>query len=69
MPEFIVRFSGVTRGALGIRERQTVTVSAETPKQAILACYETHEHISGPCVYRRALDGEIVTVQIGWGDA
>lgn len=47
MKEFVCRFVGKKRGALGVSYGHSIEVKAEDEKKARLACYDTHEHIWG----------------------
>jgi len=44
--EYTIKFQGRQVGAIGIFSNFTVKVYAETPKDAILKVYETHEHLT-----------------------
>lgn len=46
-------------GAIGIRGFMVRDVEADSPEQAILKCYETHEHIHDPRVIDLATGKEV----------
>lgn len=47
MHKFRVSFNGRKIGAIGLFGFHIVEVEAETPEDAALKAYDTHEHISG----------------------
>lgn len=53
MPQYRVKFTGRTRGAIGIFYPIALDVEAPDPESALLACYDTHEHIHNPAIYDR----------------
>lgn len=46
MTHYIAFFNGRLKGAIGIFHTCRVEVSAETPEEARLKLYETHDHIT-----------------------
>lgn len=46
-----IKFSGRKIGAIGISYDHDLTVEADNPESALLACYETHEHIHNPRIF------------------
>ena len=43
--EFTIKFTGRTKGAIGIFQEFTETVEAETIDQAIIKLYDNYEHV------------------------
>jgi hypothetical protein len=45
MKKYKIKFEGVTLGAIGKKQKYTLTIEAENWKAASLKMYDTHEHI------------------------
>lgn len=54
---YTINFHGRHVGAIGLSDNYVTTRMAETPNDAILACYDAFDHIHGARVY---LDGKLV---------
>lgn len=61
MALYTINFHGKRLGAIGLSENFVTKREANSPDEAIAACYDAFEHIHGPRVY---LDGKLV--QAGW---
>lgn len=47
MRSYKIKFTGRKRGAIGIFERFSVIVTAESEEKAVFALYDDFEHLSG----------------------
>lgn len=54
---FEVLFIGRQKGALGLRRQIRDSVEAETKDEALIALYDTWEHISAPMFWVKTGDG------------